>query len=333
MCWLLHHLTYPRRLSHRRGKYNREDRRKPISHGEQAWNHLQKVEAFSIGRPCTDSCRYGRKCGIFVTPAVLMAAHQYSYGRKTTCESLAEGTNKYKAEHVKSVTMKRWRDLAASAITLSNDGSRKRVETLTVCKYGPVCQDYWAAAYGIPRGTANLIMAEARSGRVSMDATDTSVMRQLITATRTDDNMAAELAIEWWETWLSMEDQMPNEAAIQHRTVVWQSVYDHEYIQDMEWWGVCRALSRSRWVELRGVALLNLSIQYFGHVEGSPNVPNAMLSLVQRPSHSNFSMCGKCADAKQKWCDFRRCTCRSLTYSHPLPRGAPRSAQHNTTQS
>lgn len=109
------------------------------------------------------------------------------------------------------------------------------------------------------------------------------------------------------ETWLHMEDQMPNEATIQHRTLVWQTVYDHEYIQDMEWWGVSRALSRSRWTELRGVALKNLSIQFYGHVDGSPDTPNAMLSLVERPKHSNFGMCDQCKDAKDAWILYRRC--------------------------
>lgn len=290
----------------RRGKHDRAHCKKPVSHGEQAWEHLQRVEAFSIGRPCTNSCKYDRKCGINMTPATLLGAHEYSYGRKTCREQGVDGTFAFKVEHTKRFTMRRWRDLAAAAISITNDGNQRRIENLTVCKRGPVCQDYWAAAYGIPIGTANMIMAEARSGRVVVDENERCVIRHLAEATREDD-MAAEVTVEWWESWLSMEDQMPNEAAIQHRTVVWQSVYDHEYIQDMEWWGVCRSLSRSRWVELRAVALRNLSIQYFGHVEGSPDVPNAMLSLVQRPSHSNFGMCNKCADAKEKWCTYRRC--------------------------
>lgn len=248
-----------------------------------------------------------------MTPAVLLGAHEYSYGRNTCRnEDTLHGSVTYSVQHTKTVTMKRWRELASAAISFTNDGSHVRVENLTVCKHGPVCQDYWAAAYGIPNGTANAIMAEARAGRLAiLDGSERCVVRQLAVASREDD-MAAEVTIEWWETWLAMEDQMPNEAAIQHRTVVWQSVYDNEYIRDMEWWGVSRALSRSRWVELRAVALRNLAIQYFGHVEGSPDIPNAMLSLVQRPSHSNFGMCNKCADAKEKWCSYRRCTSAPL---------------------
>lgn len=294
--------------AHRRGKHNRINCKKPVSHAEQAWNHLQKVESFSIGRPCTESCAFKRQCGIFVSPAILLGAHEFSYGRNTCRERRgADNTFTYKVEHSKTITMARWRQLAASSVSIMNDGSKRRVENLTVCQHGPVCQEYWAAAYGIPRGTANILMAEARSGRLSMEDADRCVARELSKATHgEDDSMAAEVTIEWWEVWLSMEDQMPNEAAIQHRTVVWQAVYDVEYVLDMQWWGVCRALSRSRWLELRKVALVNLSIQFFGHVEGSPQVPNAMLSLVQRPSHSNFGMCTKCREMKDAWSRYRR---------------------------
>lgn len=154
-----------------------------------------------------------------------------------------------------------------------------------------------------------MLLAEARSGRLDADMDEGAVGAQLkaaARATRAEEDMAAEMTVQWWELWLSLEDQMPNEAAIQHRTVVWQSVYDHEYIPDIEWWGMCRALSRSRWVQLRIVALRNLSIQFFGHVEGAPDVPLAMLSLVERPKHSNFGMCNKCAAAKDKWIKYRR---------------------------
>lgn len=205
--------------------------------------------------------------------------------------------------------MRRWRELAAASISISNDGKRQLVERLTVCKLGPVCQDYWSAAYGIPSGTANTLLADARSGRLDVDLQENRVCKEIQIASRAlkgTEDMAADMTVQWWELWLGLEDQMPNEAAIQHRTVVWQSVYDHEYIPDIEWWGVCRALSRSRWVQLRGVALRNLSIQYFGHVEGQPEEPLAILSLVERPKHSNFSMCNACADAKEKWAKYRR---------------------------
>lgn len=275
----------------------------------QAWAHLQKVEGFTIGRPCTSSCKYNSRCGIHIAPALLIGAHQYSYGRSTAREEEGHGGFTYKVEYPKAVTMKKWRELAAAAMSVTNDGNKRRVENLTVCKLGPVCQDYWAAAYGIPKGTANIILAEARSGRLALDRNEETFQQHLIRVTSGQhdaDNMASEVTVEWWEMWLSIEDQMPNEATIQHRTLVWQTVYEQEYIMDMEWWGGCRALSRSRWLHLRGVALRNLSIQFFGHVDGKPEEPNAMLSLVQRPSHSNFGMCNACAEAKDKWSKYRR---------------------------
>lgn len=282
-----------------------------MTHAEQAWSHLEKVESFTIGRPCTSTCRYGRKCGLNVTPALLMSAHEYSYGRKTQRMQNEDESYTYEVELPKKTTMQRWRGLAQSSISFTNDGNRAQVEHLTVCQLGPVCHEYWAAAYGIPRGTANTLLAEARAGRTVVDAADRSFAQQFAASLRSSESesaAAAEVTVQWWESWLTLEDQMPNEAAIQHRALVWQSVYDQEYIRDMEWWGMCRALSRSRWVELREVALRNLSLQYFGHVEGSPHVPLAMLTLVERPKHSNFGMCDTCAAAKEKWMKYRRCT-------------------------
>lgn len=294
----------------RRGKYDRSKSKKPVAHAEQAWRHKQVVESFSIGRPCTSACKFERKCGSNIAPAVLLTAHEFSYGRNTRLLEMKDGsTCTYSVEFVKSESMRRWRELAAAAITMSNEKERRQTERLTVCKIGPVCQEYWAAAYGIPRGTANMLLAEARSGRLDADLDERGIVREMRAAERAlreKDDIAAAMTVQWWELWLSLEDQMPNEAAIQHRTVVWQAVYDNEYIADIEWWGICRALSRSRWIVLREVALRNLSIQYFGHVEGSPDVPVAMLSLVERPKHSNFGMCNKCAAAKQKWLTYRR---------------------------
>lgn len=280
-----------------------------MSHAEQAWNHLQLVDTFSIGRPCKESCRYGRACGLNISPATLLGAHEYSYGRATSRVQPNEHTCcTFIVELKKSETMQRWRKLAWAAVSRTNDGHNQRIERLTVCKVGPVCQDYWAAAYGIPQGTANLLLAEARSGRLDVDVEEAQTSKELKTAMRSskEEDLAFETTVQWWEMWLDLEDQMPNEAAIQHRTVVWQSVYDLEYVPDMQWWGISRALSRSRWVHLRGIALRNLSIACFGHVEGSPDVPVTMLSLVERPKHSNFGMCVKCADAKEKWINYRR---------------------------
>lgn len=255
-----------------------------------------------------------RNCGANIPPAYLQSAHEFSYGRATRCEESVDGTaSVFTVELKKSETMKRWRQLAAAAMSVVVNGEKRQVvENLTVCKLGPVCQDYWAAAYGIPRGTANVLLAEARAGRLDVDVQEDGNSKQFKAISRAmqrgEEDVAAEMTVQWWELWLGLEDQMPNEAAIQHRTVVWQSVYDHEYIPDIEWWGICRGLSRSRWVQLREVALRNLSIQYFGHVVGQPNEPLAMLSLVERPKHSNFGACNKCSEAKDKWVKYRRCS-------------------------
>lgn len=289
-----------------------------MSHAEQAWNHRQQVENFAIGRPCTQACKYGRSCGMNISPGLLLAAHNYSYGHCATRREDSQSTT-YAVEFKKSETLRRWRQLAAAAMSVSNDGEKRHIERLTVSKVGPVCIDYWAAAYGIPKGTANALLADARSGRLEADVEEGESMRAAIHSQK-DNDVAAEMTIQWWELWLELEDQMPNEPAIQHRTVVWQSVYELEYIPDIQWWGICRALSRSRWVQLRTAALRNLSIHYYGHVEGSPDVPCTMLSLVERPAHSNFGMCMKCSAAKEQWMHYRRCECIDLSIWLCAPR-------------
>lgn len=99
---------------------------------------------------------------------------------------------------------------------------------------------------------------------------------------------------------------MPNEPVIQHRALVWKTVYELEYVMDVTWWGISRALSLSRWKSLRETAIDNLSIEYFGASLDDPTKPAVRLTLVQRPKHSNFGSCVQCTEAKEKWLAYRR---------------------------
>ena len=90
----------------------------------------------------------------------------------------------------------------------------------------------------------------------------------------------------------------------------------------MLWWGTGgRALSRSRWTQLRTSALEQLSVEYYGQVSdcdqydvrlsvkqidmltagGGFGVPVVLLVLKKRAKHSNFGKCVKCYNAQCKW--------------------------------
>lgn len=158
----------------RRGSYCRKTCAKPTSHAEQAWKHLQKVQEFAIGRPCTASCMYNRMCAANVPLNLLILAHQHSYGKHTTMDVGLNGmAPQYHVELCKKETMRRWRYLAASAMSWAVlDDRSTMVERLTVCDIGPVCSAFWRAAYGIPEGTANTLLAAARAGTLKLDLDD-----------------------------------------------------------------------------------------------------------------------------------------------------------------
>eukprot|EP00965_Chrysotila_dentata_P021678 718008-Pleurochrysis_carterae.AAC.2 len=63
-----------------------------------------------------------------------------------------------------------WRTLAANAVTLSASDPSRRVENFTVDGIGPVCCDFWGAAYGIREGTWKQIRSDARAQRLQADA-------------------------------------------------------------------------------------------------------------------------------------------------------------------
>lgn len=99
-----------------------------------------------------------------------MAAHEYSYGKETRRDEASNGiATTYHVELTKKATMRRWRELALAAITWSMDDPPKRCERLTVCDRGPVCAEFWRAAYGIPECTANNMLAAARSNSLRVD--------------------------------------------------------------------------------------------------------------------------------------------------------------------
>lgn len=157
----------------RRGSYSRDNCAKPTTHAEQAWKHWQKVTEFATGNPCLQSCPFGRRCGLNISPALMITAHEHSYGKKTARSVASHGMQpEFSVEFTKMETMRRWRVLAASAMSWTLGDQPKLVERLTVCDHGPVCSAFWRTAYGIPEGTAHTLLAAARARTLTLDLDD-----------------------------------------------------------------------------------------------------------------------------------------------------------------
>ena len=171
-----------------------------------------------------------------------------------------------------------------------------------VADVGPVCPEYCRAAHGIPIGSWNKLLALARSGQLQAGMEWDTACEEMDSAALHDSRSEAaakEETIEWWVLWLTLEDQMPNEPVIVHRVVVWDSVHELEYSEDMRWFGTTTPLSRSRWTSLRRDALTALSHEWFG--TGEDGEPLTKLSLRERAKHSNFASCHDCAKNKRAW--------------------------------
>lgn len=298
-------------MDDRRGSYTRsEDKGRSRGHGyaQTAYEHKQLVDAFSIGRPCLANCAYQKKCGLNIKPINLIRAHEHSYGTQTIKEAGTDGKpDKFTCSLSFAEVQHRRRELARSAISHDALDPTRRSERFLVDGIGPVCAEYCRAAHGVPPGAWNLLLADARAGRLDAKREWDEACRYAEGSLH-DENPETSAAksetIEWWVIWLTLEDQMPNEPVITHRVVVWESVWELEYCADMAWFGTTMPLSRTRWMTLRTVALEQLSVEWFGADDDGK--PLAMLSLLERASHSNFSSCVKCQGGKQRWINFRQ---------------------------
>jgi len=225
---------------------------------------------------------------LLINPKNLLRCHDHSFG-------LPEARLPQKETHA------RWKALANAAYSKSAiDGTT--LYNFTVDGIGPVCRNFWAAAYGVTPSSRNTILAEAEKGLLQAEK---EWVEAGFCVPRNIDaySPAKEDTIEWWSFWLETEDQMPNEATIVHRNVIWQSVYESEYKPDMDWWGTSKPLSKSRWTTYRNEGLIALSISFFGADEfGKPFV---MLQLLARANHSNFGGCSRCHSSKLEWLDTR----------------------------
>ena len=286
---------------YRDGRGRHEGPRPKVGYEQTAYEHKQELEEKGIGRACSAHCTFGRSCGMNMTLALLLTAHASVYGDNVTRDEKGDYHCGLPFREVK----RRRRMVVLSAITYNAADPSKRVERFTVSGVGPVCAEYCRRAHGIPVGTWNLLVAAARSGKLSADQEwdDAAPELEGLLEDSAPTAAAKEETILWWMMWLSLEDQMPNEPVIIHRVVVWDSVHELEYKPDMAWFGTTGALSRPRWVSLRKDALIQLSIEWFG--EDGKGKPLTMLALHQRAQHSNFANCALCNANKKAWVKFR----------------------------
>jgi hypothetical protein len=160
-----------------------------------------------------------------------------------------------------------------------------------------------ARAFSMERGWRAGTVSDARRGLVSATAHCTT----------------------WWIDWLSYEEDMPNEKSIIHREIVWEHVYETNYVPDaMFFWpdekplhrmrsrnpnfrpsrarrhlltcGVpclCAATAGTTWSTTKKAALRSISVDLFGF-NSVTNEPNKLLQLRSRAGHSNFAECDAC---------------------------------------
>lgn len=277
------------------------------AHAEYAWEHFTDVSGHAVGTACLSTCLFGGRCGLHIAPATYFAAHQRIFGPDTT-RTLVDGKYEYNCSWSQNQTMAAMRDVVDNAFVLpatSSSSDTDRVGQYYVERIGPVCEALFRRAYFLRDSTWKKVSAAARKGTLKSEALllETGLDDDFVSA---DSGVAMTVGIEWWKAWLMLEDQMPNEPLIVHRVVIWKVVHESEYTQDMAWWMPDAApLSRSRWVTLRSTALRDLSFDHFGPDISDPEKPAAMLRLVRKAQKSRFGECKYCAEAKEKWTEFR----------------------------
>ena len=304
----------------KRGTYDRKAegvaQRKPFA--QYAYEHRKKIMQNMLGVPCTESCQYEGKCWMQFVPKVLLAAHERVYGYFATYQD-----GKYSCAVKQGFTMEQHKMLMRSWVTRTTSDPPVVVERFFVEGRGPVCAEYACAIYDMHRCWAAFI-SKARSGTLrDGESEEDAVIRSSL---KSRNDQAQFQTVEWWLTWLRLEDQMPNEPVIVHRNLTWPSVYDQEYCPDVAWFFSSPvALSFSRWYDLRKPAIKELSVDYFGEVasasrddvrlnaaqrlmlmsDSGQGEPMVLLTLQKRAQHSNFGSCTACDDAKKAWLTYR----------------------------
>lgn len=92
---------------------------------------------------------------------------------------------------------------------------------------------------------------------------------------------------------------MPNEMLIQHRHVIWDQVFKHEYLPWVSQYASVRPFKDVRsWKRVAQDALLELSRQEYG-IDDAGN-PKHRLRMAARANHSNFAECKVCAAGRRK---------------------------------
>ena len=160
------------------------------------------------------------------------------------------------------------------------------MESWSVEGVGPVCWRFARAAYDIRQW--HVLRGTARGGELltTEDLRSEGVMKALADVDTPPVSAAKEECINWWIDWLFIEDQMMDEPTIVHRSVIWQSVHEEEYLFDIAFWGTAPPLGISRWKSLRHDALVALSIEWYGSdISTGSVIPNVMLKLKARAPH------------------------------------------------
>ena len=192
------------------GRGHHTERGTQLGYAQTAYEHLEMVESFTLGRPCRHSCAFDRNCGLNITPAHLMRAHIRIYGTKTTKVLHVGKPPTYDCVVPFTEVKERRKQVVLSAFSRSPLDPQQQLERFMVADVGPVCPEYCRAAHGIPIGSWNKLLALARSGQLQAGMEWDTACEEMDSAALHDSRSEAaakEETIEWWVLWLTLEDQ------------------------------------------------------------------------------------------------------------------------------
>ena len=154
----------------RDGRGRHHNRGSHHGYAHDAFEHYQRVSEYGLGRPCLHSCPFDRRCGQNFTPVHLMRAHVQMHGTNTTKTEGDNGQALYACALTFSEVKQRRKELVMGAISFSATDTSQRVERFMVADVGPVCAEFCRVAHGVPIGTWNKLLADARAGRLQAGA-------------------------------------------------------------------------------------------------------------------------------------------------------------------
>ena len=276
-----------------RGRYDRSDG----VGSRSAWiPHVQRhMEAINTGNlasiianpklACSKDCPQHGRCMEDVGIRVLKVCAAESFG-EAALEQLWDSIT---PNHTAVAT---WFELARSGRIVNEAGT---VAVLYKIGDSLVCAPAWAAVRGIPPTTAAAIDRAVRAGA---NTWNDGTQRAAASAERSLRGPLKAAATAWWMTRLGYYEMITTRGLILHpRGMVWDAVYDDEFVAEMRLLGHAWRL-RS---EAKGDGYGSQGTWYLGRAEALQRLAHQKLGagtkafkFVSRAKHSAYKECHDC---------------------------------------